>query len=159
MRKLVCFLLSLLLCGCSPAPKVSDTSLRPAVVYDISGEQMLSPREVAISIVSEDAMIRSLFAALQTATSTARCPAVPSGVVLEHYTLENRTLTLFLSEEYDQLSGILRTLSDAALTHAFCALDEVDALILHTPAFESAARTEQDYLFAIPRADTSEVLD
>lgn len=159
MRKVFLVLLCLLLCGCQPTPKLSDSSLRLAVVYDIASEQMLSPREVAISAVSEKAMIQTLFAAFQTAEKSSHSPAVPRDVRLEQYTLENRTLTLFLSAKYDELSGILRTLADAALTHAFCALNEVDALIIHTPDSESAARTAQDYLFVIPQAIQPEVFD
>jgi len=150
MRKL-CFLLAiLLLCGCQPAPTVSDGVLKPTTAYFRGNTEMLVSHDVVISTATEDAQMQTLFSALQSAQDDGLTPAISRDVRLLGYSRKGGTLTLALSEEYEESRGILRTLADAALTLSFCSLDGVDALIIQTPSGESAPHTAEDYLLTSP---------
>ncbi len=150
MRKLALLLLLLVLCGCQPSAVISDEGLIPTQVYYISNEQMLAPHEVAISSVTEEAKIRTLFSALQARQTTALVPAISSEILLKSYTLHSGTLTLELTDAYDSYRGISKTLADAAIAMSFCQLDDVDQVVIRTASSESAPLTANDYVFTIP---------
>ncbi len=150
MRKL-CFLLAcLLLCGCQPSPSVPDGILMPTTAYYRGHDEMLVSHDVVISTASEDAQVQTLFAALQSSPDNNLVPALPRDVRLVGHMRTGGVLTLLLSEEYEAQSGILRTLSDAAITLSFCSLDGVDSLILQTPNGESSSHTKNDYILTTP---------
>lgn len=149
MRKLCLVLVFLLLCGCQASPTVSDGVLQPTTAYFRGTTELLVSYDVVISTATEDAQIQTLFSALQSAHDGVS-PAIPRDVRLLSHSRKGDTLTLFLSEEYENLHGIFRTLADASLTLSFCALDGVDALIIQTSAGESVPRAAEDYLLTSP---------
>ncbi len=150
MRKLCLLLACLLLCGCQPSPTVPDGILKPTPAYYRGHDEMLVPCDVVISTASEDAQVQTLFSSLQSAPEDRLVPAIARDVRLLGHMQTGGVLTLSLSEEYEAQSGILRTLSDAALTLSFCSLDGVDSLIIQTPSGESVSHTKKDYILTTP---------
>lgn len=150
MRKLYLLLALLFLCGCQTTPTVPDGVLQPTAAYFLGSDEMLISHDVVISTATEDAQMQTLFSALQSTHDGTVTPAIPRDVHLLAYSRKGSALTLSLSEEYDAQNGILRTLSDAALTLSYCSLEEIDSLIIQTPTGESAAHTFEDYLLTAP---------
>lgn len=58
----------------------------------------------------------------------------PAGVALDHVSLSEKTMTVFLSEEYNTLSGIQLSIANACIAETCFNLAEIDHLIISTDA-------------------------
>ena len=154
MRKFVALLLLFVLCGCQAVPhnaKQTDTVLFTPIYTIQSDMPLLRAYEYALPKGSLDERINALFSAL----------SLPAH--LRAYALRSGVLTLDLSYEYQSLTGMERTLSDACVVLSYCAWDEVDAVTITVEGNPSFGRdafemTPQMFLLEAPspNADASE---
>ena len=142
---LVCAALMALLAACGPGS-------REAEVYRAVQPWLLSDgAAVRTERVSVDASLSELDAAVAAfnaeAGDTELLRALPEGVDVLGYTLEDGELRLEVSPEYAAVTGRWRTVGDCCMTLTFCAVEGVESVSVHAGGTQlSAAMAPEDFV-------------
>ena len=145
-KRILCFLLAVLLCGCTSPSDHIEGGRAVHTVYCTTSDALLAPQEVALGVLERDAEIRRLFSVLCELQLSKFCDTLR----LETFSLVEDTLTLDLSGGYDSISGLSRTLCDGAITLTFCELPYVNTVVLRTNGAESQPLTADSFLLSLP---------
>lgn len=148
VRLLAALLLLLTLTACAPQADPESAMRQPVRLYycdttaahgDALGALAWETVDYGAGALSPDGLLALYFSGPKSETMTA---PFPEGLRWVRATQENGTLSLLLSEEYDMLSGVYLTLTNACLLQTLLQLPGVQQLYIENSGLLSASAGE-----------------